>query len=191
MTNRTKVYPRRWDDLDRMMEDDEWDDEGWRIEQKLTPEEGMIWLGWWMGWWMMTNRTKVYPWRCDDKWDDGGWRTGHKFTPEEEQQTGADNAEDQFPASKKLFVIIITIPYYWDHRNNLQIPLHIISMKKENSDVERFMIVYHPSFCSKLHWSDPLLICTERFLHILPSMGSDWINLEPAAPIARHWLTTM
>ena len=62
--------------------------------------------------------------------------------------------------------------------------------KKENSDVERFMIVYHPSFCSKLHWSDPLLICTERFLHILPSMDSDWINLEPEPPIARFWLTT-
>ena len=123
MTNRTKVYPRRWDDLDRMMEDDEWDDEGWRIEQKLTPEEGMIWLGWWMGWWMMTNRTKVYPWRCDDKWDDGGWRTGHKFTPEEEQETGADNAEDQFPACKKLFVIIIKTPYYWYHRYNLRSPL--------------------------------------------------------------------
>ena len=126
MTNRTKVYPRRWDDLDWMMEDDEWDDKGWRIKQKLTPEEGMIWLGWWMGWWMMTNRTKVYPWRCDDKWDDGGWRTGHKFTPEEEQQTGADNAEDQFPASKKLFVIIITIPYYWYHRYNLRSPLIIL-----------------------------------------------------------------
>ena len=37
---------------------------------------------------------------------------GQKFTPEEEQETRAGNAEDQFPARKKLFVIIIIIPYY-------------------------------------------------------------------------------
>ena len=99
---------------------------------------------------------------------------------------------------KKLFVIIITIPYYWDHRNNLQSPLIILMGSvycwKEKGQIMMYDDLWFlcpPTFCTKLHWSNPLLICTQRFLHILPSMGSDWINLEPAAPIARHWLTTM
>ena len=59
----------------------------------------------------------------------------------------------------------------------------LLKRKRKNNDVWQFMTLCHPSFCTKLHWSNPLLICTERFLHILPSMDSDWINLEPAAPI--------